>query len=488
MSRSTLADGSAPGPGAVEDRPTRHDRRASAEALRRRHRELVVDDPIWVASPTGGAWSWSVRMASGPTFTSRVELDCGEAPAVPPSPGLGRMLAMVDALSYWKAAVPEAVRCGFALPAPPGWWSGVVAGSMAEFLWSNGLDPGWLPGLEAAGESTLELPRAADPSRAVLLHSGGKDSMAAGELLAASGHRLRPLTYQPTPEALAVVAETAPSDGWAGPQGRIIRTLDRKLLDLNAAGYLNGHTPLSAWLALAGLAAAEMTGAGRVAAGNSASDDSPNVAGTFAGQPWPVNHQWSKSAAFEQAWHAVGGAGRDYASPLRPLLELAVLAGMATALPARAARALSCNVAAREGRPGEWCGRCPKCVWTALALGAVVGRGAAAARMGRDPLTVPTNGDLVAAMCGRRGPVPFECAGLPSEVRACIRAVVASEPAGLPALGVLGDEDLDDGLSPPDVAELIGRLGPASLLAPAEVDAAREWTRAARCRLPGGTG
>lgn len=465
--------------------PRRHDRRSQAEALRTRHPGLVVDDPAWTSTDNGGAWTWSVAMLDGPTFTSRVELDCGQATAGNPSASLGRMLAVVDALSYWKAAVPAVLRCAFPLAGSQEWWGRFMAGSMAEFLWSNGLDPDWLPVLEAAGVSDLASPPASDERSVVLLHSGGKDSIAAAHLLATSGHRVRPLTYRPTAEALNVVRVSAPPGGWAGPGATIGRVLDSALLDLNDDGYLNGHTPYSAWLALAGLAVAEMTGAARVAAGNGASDDEPNIAAIHEGRPWSINHQWSKSASFETAWHEIGGGGRRYASPLRPLLELAVVAGMVATSPPGAAVALSCNRAAQAGRPAEWCGRCPKCAWTALALSAVAGRRAAVSRMGVDPLADPLNADLVAAMCGRRGLVPLECSGLPVEVRACVRALTARTGGGEPALATLSADDIDDGAKGPGIGDLVGRIGPAPLLGTHEMDATRTWSQQAGTGLDG---
>ncbi len=481
----------------------RHDRTVRAAELRTLHPELVVDDPAWVASSTGGTWTWLVRMTAGSAFPaqgaarapsgsamifgSSVTFDCGRPMSLRPAQALGRMLALVDALSYWKAAVPAVIRCHFPLVGDEGWWARFVAGSMAEFLWTNGLDPGWLPTVE--GESVAAMPAlgvqpapAASGRRGsvVLLHSGGKDSVVAAALLHRAGSSVTPVTYRPSDAARRVVAASAPSGGWAAPPVTIERHLDHQILHLNAAGYLNGHTPYSAWLALAALAVADLTGVNRVAAGNGASDDQPNVVIPSTGaspgvtENWSVNHQWSKSAAFEAAWAEVGGDDRRYASPLRPLLELGVMAGIVAKTPAGAEAALSCNRAARAGCPGSWCGRCPKCVWSALALSALAGRTAARNRMGCDPLGDGANADLVVAMAGRRGPVPFECAGLPSEVRACLRSL--DEAGGAPtALAALVDEDLDDGPHPPSVDDLVATLGPAPLLGEAEIGAAQWW-------------
>jgi hypothetical protein len=466
-----------PGPNDVTwERPEQHDRRADADGFRARHPELVVSDPVWAPSATGGRWTWSAALANGPIFESWVDLDVAGDPVVAaPAAAVGRALAAIDAFSYWKAAVSPRLAFEFALPGTLDWWQRFAVGGMAELLWANGLDPDWLPTIDAAGFEPLPEPPATDPDLAVLLHSGGKDSIVSGLLLAAAGRRVRPVTYQPTPEAEAVVAASAPTGGWAGPPATIRRGFDRQLLDLNADGHLNGHTPYSAWLAVAATAVAELVGAGRVAAGNSASDDEANIIGTWRGAEWAVNHQWSKSADFEAAWAELAGGGRRYASPLRPMHELAVVAGIVATDPPGTRAALSCNRSAKAGRPGEWCGRCPKCAWMAVAIGALAGRDAAVARLGVDVLADPANGALLAQMCGRRGPIPFECAGLPSEVRACIRSIDDVAPA----LADVSDIDLDDGPTPPNAADLVALLQPAPLLEAAEHAAVADWVAAA---------
>jgi hypothetical protein len=454
------------------ERPEQRDRRADAEALRARHPALVVSDPVWEPSATGGRWTWSAQLVGGPTFASWVDVDLAGAPAIAaPAPQVGRALAAIDALSYWKAAASPRLAFEFPLPGGLDWWQRFALGGMAEFLWANGLDPDWLPAIEAAGFEPLPDAVDVDVDLAVLLHSGGKDSIVSGLLLAAAGRRVLPVTYQPTAEAEAVVAASAPAGRWAGPPATIGRGFDRQLLDLNADGYLNGHTPYSAWLAVAAAAVAELAGAGRVAAGNSASDDEANITGSWRGADWAVNHQWSKSAAFESAWAELGSAGRRYASPLRPVHELAVVAGIVATDPPGTRAALSCNRSAKAGRPGEWCGRCPKCAWMAVAIGALAGRDAAVARLGVDVLADPANGPLLAQMCGRRGPIPFECAGLPSEVRACLRSLDGDAPA----LAAVEASDLDDGTTPPSAADLVALLQPAPLLDAAEHAAVADW-------------
>lgn len=420
-------------------------------------------------------------LEAGPTFQSHVELDTGEdlgAGPTAPDAALGQALALIDALSYWKAAVPELIVVDSELPGSQAWWDHFVAGSMAEHLWRNGLDPTWLPALEASfSGKALDPPvRRSQSEATLLLHSGGKDSIAAAHLARQAYRAVRPISYQPTERMRSVVKASAPEGGWAGPPVTMLRRLDPQILDLNAVGYLNGHTPYSAWLAVAASAAADLCGIGHVAAGNGRSDDEPNIRSQLPdGSAWPINHQWTKSAEFELAWAEISGAGRRYASPLRPLFEVAVLAGLNATPLAGADRALACNRAAKAGRDGTWCGRCPKCLWTAAALDALAGPGAGVARLdGVDPLGDTANTALLTAMCGRSGPVPFECAGTPVEVRAVLREV-RDRPDVPAAVASLPPDSIEVRSEDAPLAQIVADLGPAPLLGHAERDAAEGW-------------
>ena len=74
----------------------------------------------------------------------------------------------------------------------------------------------------------------------------------------------------------------------------VSRTLDPEMLWLNREDYLNGHTPFSALVAFTALLSAYLTGASAVVLSNEASANQVSVPGTA------VNHQYSKTSAFEQ--------------------------------------------------------------------------------------------------------------------------------------------------------------------------------------------
>ena len=163
-----------------------------------------------------------------------------------------------------------------------------------------------------------------------------------------------------------------------------------------------------------------------VVAGNSRSDDEPNVE-SYLGRP--VNHQWTKSYEFEAALAAY----RDrwlpgapvYSSPLRPLYELQIIASLSDDIDGYL-RTASCNRVKGEG----WCRSCAKCAWVFLATAALFGHDLAIRKTGGDMFADPALAGVYAEMAGLTGSKPFECTGSEDEVRTAIRAVGPGPPAG----------------------------------------------------------
>jgi UDP-N-acetyl-alpha-D-muramoyl-L-alanyl-L-glutamate epimerase len=113
------------------------------------------------------------------------------------------------------------------------------------------------------------------------------------------------------PEALAVaVNPRAPMErtaAWAGlGLVRVERRLDRTLLELNARGAINGHVPITAIVTAAAVVAAAVLGRGTVLVSNERSAD----AATRDVDGWTVNHQYSKTSAFERLLERGARGGR----------------------------------------------------------------------------------------------------------------------------------------------------------------------------------
>ena len=352
---------------------------------------------------------------------------------------LVRAMAIVEAFSYWKAFCSPVIE----VPLPSGdsaeaaWWESFWPKAMGEFFYRNGIDftaPGFLritarPGPAAEAEPTGSVPasqRTGAPP--LVMFSGGKDSLA---LTYAIRDAAAPATdfflYNPT-EGQRDLAESL------ADSGRIIevrRQVLPELLALNSAGYPNGHTPYSAYLALAALLGGFLRGNPMVLAGNSRSDDEPNI-GSYLGMP--VNHQWTKSYEFEVALGSYSDrwlpGAPIYCSPLRPLLELQIIRSLEPHMDAYLKTA-SCNRTKGLG----WCRQCAKCGWVFLATSALFGHGLAVSKAGGDVFANPGLSKLYQAMAGLAGSgdKPFECTGTEEEVRSAIQAA-GRQGTHLPAL------------------------------------------------------
>lgn len=241
------------------------------------------------------------RFTSGEsTFAPHVEfhgLRPGEAARVttPTARRLARALAVVEAFSYWKAFCSPVIEVPLPSgdPAEAAWWESFWPKAMGEFFYRNGIDftaPGFLRITARPGPAAEPGPSDPTPSNQgagvppLVMFSGGKDSLALTYAIRdAAAPAADFFLYNPT-EGQRNLAESL-TDG-----GRIIevrRQVLPELLALNASGHPNGHTPYSAYLALAALLAGYLRGSPLVLAGNSRSDDEPNI-GSYRGMP--VNH------------------------------------------------------------------------------------------------------------------------------------------------------------------------------------------------------
>lgn len=343
--------------------------------------------------------------------------------ASPDDPAVARALAglhLAAGTSYWKASLPrELVIHDAALSGEDAaFWSDVYTLGLGEFFYRNQLDPTGrvafraTPGPAAAPAAT----RAANgPS--LLLWGGGKDSAVSHEVLRTSGEAHELLSIGGADwEWVRRSAEVAGSTLHV-----VTRRLDPRLTELNASGAWNGHVPVSAILAFAGTLVAALSGRGAVIASN----ESSASAGNASWHGIDVNHQWSKSLAFERSmrrWLArnlEGGPG--YFSLLRPLTELRIVKAFATH-PAYFGAVTSCNANFRQSGPAprRFCLTCAKCVFVSLMARPWLDDGPYHALFGGDALANPSNLSIVEELLGLRGTKPFECVGTPEETIAAI--------------------------------------------------------------------
>jgi hypothetical protein len=344
--------------------------------------------------------------------------------------GLLSLLHWVAGVSYFKAALPSTISCESGTPGP-------AAATLLEALYSEGLAelayvnrlealprprfpredaaPGGRPGAGGPAKSQL-----GDPVRVLVPVGGGKDSVVAIEAVRAAG----------VEQALFSIGDAAPIARTASIAGlpRLIamRELDPLLFELNAAGAINGHVPVTAIVACVAMLTAALHGFDAVALANERSASAGNVS-------WDgveVNHQFSKSLAAERLLSAAVaelGAPVTQFSILRPASELAIARAFAR-LERYHAAFTSCNAIFRIDpalRASSWCRDCPKCRFVFLALAPFSDPGHLRRIFGTDLLEEERQYEGFALLAASGGHKPFECVGEEQESLAAMRLLAA---------------------------------------------------------------
>lgn len=392
--------------------------------------------------------------------------------------GAVTLVHLAAATSYHKAVIPRRVVVPPVPPAAVAMLTALLGPGLGEFAARNDLDlAGWTTVVADEGRAPKPRPDRSGPdatprargvphqpngpepaARRVLVPvGGGKDSAVTAAVAVRSGWDVRAFAVNPrasmhrTAEALGVELCSA------------TRRLDPRLLAWNDAGALNGHIPITAIVTSIALVAAVATGRADVLMSNEASAD--EATRTIGGRP--VNHQYSKSSAFEALHRAAsdaltGGAVRAF-SLLRPLPELAVAAAFShLGVPLTAVN--SCNRAYALTAPRrEWCGTCPKCLFVQVMLAPFTTPAAFRAATGFDALA---DAGLVGEVAALLDPAtkPYECVGTVTEVQLALD-LLAADPdwAGHAAVAALGRPQRDAAAG---LDDLLAGVDPSDLPTP----------------------
>ena len=324
-------------------------------------------------------------------------------------------LGLVELISYWKAACPPKVviKAGSLSSDQLAWWRDLFIHGLGEFFFKNQIDPGAegfldLSSRNAPAGGPLEI---TCDNADLLLTGGGKDSTVTLELLNELEKRKAAMVVNPTRAAL----DSARIAGYTGPL-LLKRTIDPALLRLNEQGYLNGHTPFSAYLAFSGILAAALNGFKTVIASNERSSNEPNT--HFHGLE--INHQYSKSLRFENRFRDYCSTwltpSIEYFSFLRPLYDLQI-SRLFSDFPQHHSSFRSCNA---HQRKDSWCGTCSKCAFVYLTLLPYLPAAHMLDIFSADLFSNAQIREHVTALCGLHGIKPFECVGTSEEARTAV--------------------------------------------------------------------
>lgn len=392
-------------------------------------------------------------------FTEVVEFD-GPV-GLPATSVLVQLLHAAVGLSYYKAR-PAPIELDF--PADPRvapFLRDLVRHGLAEYAYTSGRRDALTPTITVGEE------RPADEGPAVAPHptvaalvplGGGKDSVVSVDLLQGAGLGVHAFAVgdHPTIRACAAAAGV--------PLTVVRRTLDPGLAAFTARTGLNGHIPVTAINSLVALVYAAAHGIADVVMSNEASADEA----TLESDGLVVNHQWSKSSAFERLLRSVLPEGLGYLSLLRPWQEIRIAQRFAE-IGRFDEVAVSCNnVYLRDParREPTWCLRCPKCAFVGLVLAPFLPPARRAAVFHGDVVGSDAMSDHLRSLVGLTDGKPLECVGEVLESRAAL-LLLARTGEPLPDFVDAVRRELEDGgLMPTEhQVERLFTAAPAALAA-----------------------
>jgi hypothetical protein len=352
------------------------------------------------------------------------------------------LLHLIAGVSYYKAGLAERIdpgenRVDKELGA---FLQELYEQGLAEFAHVNRLDLEGVIRFRSNAQAPLAEIELDLPERALVAMGGGKDSLVCLQSLRDAGIEVQPACVG----GADLIGQTVQAARL--PLIRIGRELSEALAAMNAAGAWNGHVPVTAINSAILLCAALLYGYRYVVFAN---ESSANEATLIDERGREVNHQYSKTLAFEKALRAVVrrsvSGGVEYFSLLRPFGETAIarrFAEMDHFHPVFS----SCNRNFHQDGSrlnGRWCRDCPKCRFTALALAPFMAPAQLLAIQGADLLDMPEQVPGFKALCGIGEHKPFECIGRLSECRALFRHL-SEHPAWKDRRAVAALANLDE--------------------------------------------
>lgn len=343
---------------------------------------------------------------------------------------LVKYLSVVEALSYWKLVCPSRIclMSDELDEAEISFFKDVLLHGMSEFFFRNKL-PLDMDIRFSSSSTSHKVPlyrRDVSMRDGFLIPiGGGKDSAVTLELIKEYARErevpcmlfaLNPIRASQDTMRISEIAENV----------IVSRSLDSKLMRYNEQGYFNGHTPFSSMLSFVTVLVAYHSGISSVVLSNESSANQGNI----VVDGFSVNHQYSKTLAYEGAVRSLFSHAQvpvSYFSFLRPLSELQI-AKLFSRYPQYHSIFQSCNVMqTAQSRKiqdecvsispkDRWCGKCSKCVFVYIILRPFLSREELRHIFGDDISLYSSFEEVLCSLSGQRDVKPFECVGTFEEV------------------------------------------------------------------------
>lgn len=328
-------------------------------------------------------------------------------------------LGMAEIASYWKAACsPEIiVKAGSLDAEQKKWWKWLIINGLGQFFYENKINflaPDFLK-IISANQNKDAAPASkkflnSNSQKFLVPIGGGKDSAVTLEILKQARKDLFCFALNPKKESIETIT-AAGYKNFAFAQ----RQIDAKLIKLNQKGYLNGHTPFSAYLAFLTTLTAAIFNCRYIAVSNEKSSNEASL--KYLNKD--INHQWSKTFSFEKSFKNYSGKYLSkqihYFSFLRPLYEIQI-AKIFSNFKKYHPVFLSCNEAHKtysgtKKPAGKWCCDCSKCLFAFIVLYPFLGKKETVKIFKKNLFENKNLLKTVKELIGERPAKPLECVG-----------------------------------------------------------------------------
>ena len=328
-------------------------------------------------------------------------------------------LGLIELLSYWKATCSPIIKieAGKLNKEQVNWWKELIIDGMGQFFYENKINWKKNSFLKIETNQDKEFFKVSSrklKNKILIPIGGGKDSIVTLELLK-NKKDISCFSLNPNKTTKKII-----KIGKCKSFITVERKMDPKLLELNRKGFLNSHTPFSAYLAFLNVLIATLLDKKNIVLSNERSSNEGNL--NYLGRE--INHQYSKSFDFEKKFRKYSKKylikDVEYFSFLRPLYEIQI-----TKLFSKHKEYfkdfLSCNEAyktksctVKETR--KWCCKCPKCLFVFICLYPFITEKEIVKIFGENLLKKKSSLSLIKELMGVGSHVkPFECVGTREE-------------------------------------------------------------------------
>lgn len=324
-------------------------------------------------------------------------------------------IGLVELISYVKCTCSPniIIKCGYLDENQKKWFKKLYYNGLGEFLYRNGINISEQDLFNITTTNNKQEFNVEYNGQGNLIPvGGGKDSNVTLELLKNEDNTC----FIINPKGANI--ECANISGYNTIT--VKRILDRKIIELNKEGFLNGHTPFSAIVAFTSFLCAYLSNKKYIILSNEDSANQSTVLGTN------INHQYSKTYEFECDFNNYTkkyfNIDIKYFSLLRPLTEFQI--GMLFSKIEKYHKTFkSCNLGSK-GETWEWCCECPKCLFVYTILSPFLYKEKLINIFGNDLFEDESLLETFQELLGYKETKPWECVGTYEEVRYAISLLI----------------------------------------------------------------